>query len=134
MADELNTLPNNYTSQRVPLTTVPISTALGGSVKSATAAKESFASTLQQELTGVKFSQHALSRLQSRNLELTSDQMSQLSDAVSLASQKGSQKALVIMDDLALVVSVKSRTVITAMGAHSMKDNIVTNIDSAVIL
>jgi flagellar operon protein len=38
------------------------------------------------------------------------------------------------MNNLALVVSVKNRTVITAMDGSNMKDNVFTNIDSAVIV
>jgi hypothetical protein len=37
------------------------------------------------------------------------------------------------MDDLALVVSIKNKMVITAVDANSRKDNIFTNIDSVVL-
>jgi len=37
-------------------------------------------------------------------------------------------------NNLALVVSVKNKTVITAMDGASIKDNIFTNIDSAVMI
>ncbi|MDD4343286.1 MAG: flagellar biosynthesis protein, partial [Eubacteriales bacterium] len=40
----------------------------------------------------------------------------------------------ILMDDLAFVVSIKNRTVITAVDGNSMKDNVFTNIDSAVII
>ena len=36
-------------------------------------------------------------------------------------------------DDLALVVSVSNRTVITAVDGDHLQDNVFTNIDSAVI-
>jgi flagellar operon protein len=38
------------------------------------------------------------------------------------------------MDQLALVVSIKNRTVITAVDGNNLKDNVFTNIDSAVII
>ena len=38
------------------------------------------------------------------------------------------------MNDLAFIVSIKNRTVITAMDGASMKENVFTNIDGAVIL
>ena len=38
------------------------------------------------------------------------------------------------MEDVALVVSVKNRTVITAVDRAQMKENVFTNIDSAVIV
>jgi len=37
-------------------------------------------------------------------------------------------------NNLAFVVSVKNKTVITAMDGASIKDNVFTNIDSAVIV
>ena len=46
---------------------------------------------------------------------------------------KGGRDALVMMDDVAMVVSVKNRTVITALGRDQAKDNVFTNIDSAVV-
>jgi flagellar operon protein len=36
--------------------------------------------------------------------------------------------------DVAMVVSIKNRTVITAVDSDSMKDNVFTNIDSAAII
>jgi flagellar operon protein len=38
-----------------------------------------------------------------------------------------------MMDDNAMVVSVKNRTVITALTTEQARDNVFTNIDSAVI-
>ncbi len=88
----------------------------------------------------VKLSGHALARLQTRNISLSPDDMSKLRDAVDRADAKGAREALVLMSgpsrdqDLALVVSVKNRTVITAMEGDSLKDNVFTNIDSAVVV
>ena len=84
---------------------------------------------------GVKFSQHASQRLQTRNINLSNDQMNQLKSAVDKAAQKGARESLILMNnDLALVVSVTNRTVITAMDGSSIRDNVFTNIDSAVIV
>ena len=41
---------------------------------------------------------------------------------------------ILMNNDLAFVVSVTNRTVITAMDGSSIKDNVFTNIDSAVIV
>ena len=46
---------------------------------------------------------------------------------------KGARDALVLIDGTAFVVSVRNRTVITAVGADQMRDRVFTNIDSAVI-
>ena len=94
-----------------------------------------FEQVLNQVLGGVKFSQHASQRLQTRNINLSQIQLQQLNSAVDKAAQKGSRESLILMNnELALVVSVTNRTVITAMDGASIKDNVFTNIDSAVIV
>lgn len=95
----------------------------------------SFNQILNQELVGVNFSKHALQRMNSRNIQLDSTQLNKLRQAVDKAAQKGAKEALVLMNDsLAFVVSVKNKTVITAMDGASIKDNVFTNIDSAIII
>ena len=95
----------------------------------------SFDQVLNQTMGGVKFSQHASQRLQTRNISLSNEQMNQLKSAVDKAAQKGARESLILMNnDLALVVSVTNRTVITAMDGSSIRDNVFTNIDSAVIV
>lgn len=96
--------------------------------------KNSFANFLNEEIAGVRFSQHALDRMQSRNLNFNNDDLLKLNDAVEKIAQKGAKESLVYMNDVALVVSVTNKTVITAMDGKSAKDNIFTNIDSAVII
>nr|WP_328753711.1 TIGR02530 family flagellar biosynthesis protein [Geomesophilobacter sediminis] len=95
-----------------------------------------FARTLDQKLTGqpVKLSQHAQDRLKSRGITLTDADMQQLAGAVDSVAQKGGKESLVMMGDAALVVSVKNRTVVTAMDRQGMKGNVFTNIDSAIVL
>ncbi|MGB4598915.1 MAG: TIGR02530 family flagellar biosynthesis protein [Trichlorobacter sp.] len=92
-----------------------------------------FAKLLEQT-QGVKFSQHAQDRLKARNINFSSDQLQQLEGAVTSVAQKGGKESLVMMGDAALVVSVKNRTVVTAMDRNQMKGNVFTNIDSAVII
>lgn len=96
--------------------------------------KNSFANLLNEEIAGVKFSQHALDRMQSRSLKFSNDDLLKLNKAVEKIAQKGAKESLVYMNDVALVVSVTNKTVITAMDGKSAKDNIFTNIDSAVII
>ncbi|OGJ84281.1 MAG: flagellar protein [Candidatus Raymondbacteria bacterium RifOxyA12_full_50_37] len=79
------------------------------------------------------FSSHAQTRLKSRGIDFSAELMDRLSGAVDRAATKGSRDSLVLMQDLALIVNIKNRTVITAMDGKSVKDNIFTNIDSAVI-
>ncbi len=87
--------------------------------------------TLQQEL---KFSQHARQRLESRNIYLGQEELGRLQDGVGKAREKGARDSLILMDNLALVVSVKNNTVITAVDEQNLKENVFTNIDSAVIV
>jgi len=99
-----------------------------------TADGQSFDQVLAQELAGVKFSQHAIQRLSSRNIRLDRGDLAKISGAVDKAAQKGARDSLILMDNLALVVSVKNRTVITAMDGANIRENVFTNIDSAVIV
>lgn len=104
------------------------------SIKTATTGG-AFEQVLNQAIGGVKFSQHAVQRLQTRNINLSPAQLNQLNSAVDKAAQKGSRESLILMNnELALVVSVTNRTVITAMDGASIKDNVFTNIDSAVVV
>lgn len=82
----------------------------------------------------VKFSKHAELRLQTRNIKLTDVQKEKINEAVNKAQIKGVKDSLVIMDNLAFVVNVKSRTVITAVQSGELKENVFTNIDGAVFV
>jgi flagellar operon protein len=99
-------------------------------------AAASFDGVLRAKLdqaAGVHFSGHALERLRRRGIDVGEATMARLQDGISRASAKGAREALVLIDGTAFVVSVRNRTVITAVGADQMKDRVFTNIDSAVI-
>ena len=81
----------------------------------------------------LKFSSHATKRLAMRGIELTEKDLESLKNAIDLAESKGSRDTLVMHEKASFVVSVKNRTVITAIDDMSMKEKIVTNIDSAVL-
>jgi flagellar operon protein len=100
-----------------------------------TASGQSFAEALAQAggPEPLQFSRHALARVQRRGIELDSATLGRLSEGVGRAAGKGSRDSLVLVDGTAFVVSVSNRTVITAVGSEHMKDNVFTNIDSAVI-
>jgi len=96
-----------------------------------------FARLLKKELdrsAEVRFSAHAQQRLASRHIELSGTDRTSLAAAVDKAAARGSKDSLVLLGDLALVVSIKNRTVVTAMDVGAMQDTVVTNIDSAVIV
>jgi flagellar operon protein len=95
--------------------------------------KSSFENVLQEELRGLTFSRHARERLETRNIQLNDADMTNLQRAVNRAEEKGAQDSLVLLRDMAFIVSVPNRTVVTAMDSEHMKENVFTNIDSAVI-
>lgn len=86
-----------------------------------------------QESSGLHFSKHATNRLAERNIDLSSEQLERLEEGVAKADRKGIQDSLVLVDDLAFIVNIKSNTVITAMDQTRADENIFTNIDGAVI-
>ena len=93
-----------------------------------------FQQVLKQEITGIKFSQHAQQRLRVRNIQMTDRELQKVNDGLEKVSGKGGKAALFLMGDLAMVVNVPNKTVITVMDGQSMKENVFTNIDSAIIL
>ncbi|KNY28376.1 TIGR02530 family flagellar biosynthesis protein [Pseudobacteroides cellulosolvens] len=104
-------------------------------VKEKTGAVNDFGAILKDKITeneGLKFSKHAEQRLQSRNIKLTEIQKEKMSEAVNKAGMKGVKDSLVIVDNMAFVVNVKSKTVITAVNNSELKENVFTNIDGAV--
>ncbi len=106
-----------------------------GGTPPAQAPGKSFAAELHDasSSSALHFSKHALERLQRRGIELDPATMKRLDDGVARAAGKGSRDSLVLVDSTAFVVSVRNHTVITAVGTEHMKDNVFTNIDSAVI-
>lgn len=93
----------------------------------------SFADVLRSRTDGVKFSGHALERIQRRNIPLDGPVAARLQAGVDKAAAKGVRESLVLVDDTAFVVSVKNRTVVTAVDRDHMKEHVFTNIDGAVI-
>lgn len=82
----------------------------------------------------LKFSAHASARVQSRKLDMSPEQMRKLNEAVDKAAAKGLDDTLVLTKDAAFIVSVKNRTVVTALDRGALDGNVFTNIDGAVIV
>ncbi|HHY63866.1 MAG TPA: flagellar biosynthesis protein [Clostridiaceae bacterium] len=96
---------------------------------------DEFSSILDQkirETRDIKISKHAMMRLEARNISLDENQVERLKNAVDKASAKGVRDTLVVMDNVAFVVNVNARTVITAVNQSELKENVFTNIDGAV--
>lgn len=82
----------------------------------------------------VKFSKHAMERLNSRNIELSNSELERINQGVDKAKSKGVRDALIMMDNKVFVASVQNKTIITAAMDEQLKDNVFTNIDGAVIV
>jgi flagellar operon protein len=87
---------------------------------------------LQDQL--VRFSHHAEVRLQQRGIQLQPEQLAKLESAIDKAAAKGAKDALMLLNGMALIVNIPNRTVVTALDGNSMKDNVFTQIDSAVVI
>ncbi|TDF98223.1 TIGR02530 family flagellar biosynthesis protein [Paenibacillus piri] len=92
----------------------------------------SFQQVLQNEL--VRFSHHAEQRLRQRGIEFMPEQLAKIESAIDKAASKGAKDSLMLINNTALIVNIKNRTVVTALDEASMKDNLFTQIDSAVII
>lgn len=94
-----------------------------------------FASVLQaqEKETTLRLSNHAQNRLHARDIHLGQSEWAKLENAVERAGAKGAQQSLVLLDDLALVINIQNRVVITALDKESRRSNVFTQIDSAVI-
>ncbi len=79
----------------------------------------------------ITFSKHASERLQTRNISMSDSQKARLEDATQQANEKGMKESLVMVDNLAFIVNVKNRTVVTAV--NDLKQGVFTNIDGAII-
>ena len=93
----------------------------------------SFGDVLAQKTAQVEFSGHALQRVRRRGIELDTGTLQRLQNGVDRAAGKGARESVIFVDGTAFVVSVRNRTVITAVDRDHMKDHVFTNIDSAVI-
>lgn len=98
---------------------------------------EIFRELLQQKISensDLTFSKHAASRVLERNVEISDDSITRLSDGVKLAQEKGLNDTLILVDSTAYIVNAKSGTVITTVQNEEIKNNVFTNIEGTVIM
>ncbi len=102
--------------------------------KSKQAEAVNFRDILSKELqaTPLKFSAHAQLRLEQRNIVFNKEDINKLAVAAQKIAAKGSRESLILYNDIPLVVNIPNRTVVTAFNNNT--ENLVTNIDSAMIL
>ncbi|NLJ99141.1 MAG: flagellar protein [Tissierellia bacterium] len=82
----------------------------------------------------IKFSKHAKTRMDMRNISLNKDEISRLKSGFNKAQKKGVNDALILVGDKAFIASIKNKTVITTVNKEQLKNNVFTNIDGAVIV
>ncbi|MFF2888079.1 TIGR02530 family flagellar biosynthesis protein [Paenibacillus sp. NPDC057967] len=116
-----------------PLRTTPLqidksSRALQGKSTSST----EFHDLLESQV--LKFSHHAEVRMEQRGITLQPESLTKIMRAVDDAASKGAKDSLIVFKDIAMIVNVPSRTVVTAMDGKQMQSNVFTQIDSAIIL
>ena len=87
----------------------------------------------RREAGSLQFSQHALQRIERRGIDLSDGTLGRLEAGAARAASKGSRDSVVFVDGTAFVVSVRNKTVITAVDREHMREHVFTNIDSAVI-
>lgn len=99
--------------------------------------KTGFGDILQDKIkqqSDVKISKHAELRMDARNIKINENQMKRIKQGIDKAQEKGVKDSLMLVDNIALVVNVKNRTVVTAANTQELKENVFTNIDGAVIV
>lgn len=97
----------------------------------------SFGKLLKEQVeqeNGVRFSKHAAQRVEQRGIQMTETLLDSLNQAVGKAREKGAKDIVVISSQAAFIVNVANNTVITSMTGAEMRENIFTNIDSAVVV
>ncbi|HBT65009.1 MAG TPA: flagellar protein [Ruminococcaceae bacterium] len=105
--------------------------------KGQTYSGDPFDKILQKQLENsekLSFTKHAQLRMSERNIHLTEDHLERLDEAVKKADQKGVKDTLVFMDQMAFIVSVINKTVVTAISGDDVQGNVFTHIDGAVIV
>ena len=99
--------------------------------------KQSFSDILNEKLEkseSLQFSKHSKARIQQRGINVTDSFIEQLNTAADNARLKGAKDVVMIGREAAFIVNIPNNVVVTAINGNEMKNNIFTNIDSAVLL
>ena len=92
---------------------------------------KSFDRVLIDTADEVKLSKRAVNRLEMRNISISDEQKARLEDAADQAVEKGMTESLVMVDDLAFILNVRNKTIVTAV--NDTANAVFTNIDGAII-
>ncbi len=100
---------------------------------------QSFKDVLEQVVNSpnsvnLSFSKHALKRSQQRGINFDQDDLAKISEAVDKMGKKGTREALLLYRDIALLVNVRDKKVITCVDRERLKQDVFTNIDGVMIV
>ncbi|NQD66829.1 flagellar protein [Bacillus haikouensis] len=98
---------------------------------------DSFAAQLNTAIhrsTDMQISKHAKVRMEQRGISISPQVWEKIGEKISEAKSKGVQESLIILNDAALIVSAKNRTVITAMDRQEATSQIFTNINGTILI
>ncbi len=135
-AGELQLL-NNVRSVRPRQVKSPDLNPATKSIDKAATGEKSFRDILAdrvKETTRLRFSAHAVRRLDERQINLSSNNLNRLENGLNRIEEKGGRSSLILMDDMAYIVSVNNKTVVTLLKTDAMTNNVFTNIDSVAIV
>ncbi|KUP07113.1 flagellar protein [Bacillus coahuilensis m2-6] len=79
-------------------------------------------------------SKHAKERIANRGITITDDQWKNIQSKVNEARSMGVKESLVLLEEAALIVSTKNKTVITALNRQEASSQIFTNIDGTIVI
>lgn len=98
----------------------------------------SFEAVLNQKYNGknqeLQLSKHAKERVEERGIDVDTQLMTTLNQAAETARVKGAINTVMIGQDAAFVVNIPNGIIVTAISAEELKNNVFTNIDSAVLI
>lgn len=97
----------------------------------------SFSEVLKRQIENeskVEFSKHAMERVISRNVNISSTNIERLNEGVRMAEEKGLSEPLILVDSTAFVVNVKNNKVITVVNQDNLRGTVFTNIDGTVMM
>lgn len=86
----------------------------------------------QSDAVAVQFSAHSLQRMTKRGVSFSEQQLQRLQVALKTLIKKGSRTSVVMLDETALIVSVTQQRVVTVVEQSALKEQVFTQIDSAV--
>lgn len=82
----------------------------------------------------IKVSKHATQRLQESNIKINDQQWKIIGKKIMEAKQKGVTDSLVVINNVALLVSTKNNTVVTAMNLKEENSRLFTNINGTIVI